>query len=660
MISEDAKAYINKSMTGAGAGQEHVENALRQSVSFLDSTIHHQFEILAQQIPDETALVLPDLPHGKEISESLTYSELNRRADILSEQLLELGVKPDQFIAVFMDRSIEMIVALLGILKAGAAYVPLDPAYPMEKLSFMLEDTHALVLITQSHLVDSFPPHNAHILRMDSGWGTDKSRPDPGWRHRRSATSRLAYINYTSGSTGKPKGVVVPHRGVLRLVNNPNYATLDDTCNILQLAPVSFDAATLEIWGALLNGGRCVLFPYNGIPDPRDLEYVIQKTGITTLWLTASLFNAVIDIHPEALRGVRELLTGGEALSVEHVRKAQKSLPGTQLINGYGPTESTTFTCCYRIPGNLGEDLTSIPIGYPINHTKVYVLDEKMQPKNNGDPGELYIGGDGLAIGYLNRPELTSEKFVPDPFDENGRLYKSGDLVRYLPEGEIEFMGRLDDQIKISGFRVELGEIESNLKKHDAVREAVVLVDTDKAGSKYLIGYVTLNSGKSTNAEGLKDYLKQKLASFMIPRELMILPRIPLNPNGKVDRNAMPKPGSKRSDPTVDFVPAHSETEKTLAAIWCEVLGIDQVGIRDNFFDIGGTSLLSVKIISKIREILNIDVPIVRIYHYPTIELMANFISRGKQTGAYAEAMDRAQKQRTALARRKQAIRRRK
>jgi acyl carrier protein len=304
--------------------------------------------------------------------------------------------------------------------------------------------------------------------------------------------------------------------------------------------------------------------------------------------------------------------------------------------------------------------LKSIPIGYPINHTRVYVLDEKMKPQDPGQPGELYIGGDGLAIGYLNRPELTAEKFVPDPFDKNGRLYKSGDLVRYLPGGAIEFMGRLDDQIKISGFRVELGEIESNLKKHDAVREVVVLVDTDKAGSKYLIGYVTLNSGKSIDAEGLKDYLKQKLASFMIPRELMILPRIPLNPNGKVDRNALPKPGSKRSDPTVDFVPARSETEKALAAIWCDVLGRDQVGIRDNFFDIGGTSLLSVKIISKIREVLDTDIPIVRIYHYPTIELMANFISRGKQTGAYAEATDRAQKQRTAFARRKQAIGRRK
>jgi amino acid adenylation domain-containing protein len=657
-MREDNKAYAHESISETVVMQKHFADRVSQSVSVLDSTIHHNFEVLAQQIPNETALILPDLPHGRQISASLTYSELNRRADLLSRQLVEIGVKADQFIAVFMDRSVEMIVALLGILKAGAAYVPLDPAYPMEKLSFMLEDTNAPVLISQSHLIDSFPAHNAHIICMDTGWGAEKNRRDLRFHHLQSAKSKLAYINYTSGSTGKPKGVVIPHRGVLRLVANPNYATLDDTCNILQLAPVSFDAATFEIWGALLNGGRCVLFPYNGIPDPQDLEHVIKKNEISTLWLTASLFNAIIDINPEALRGVKELLTGGEALSVEHVKKAQKLLPETQLINGYGPTESTTFTCCYRIPRDLDGNLKSIPIGYPINQTKVYVLDEEMRPKDNGDPGELYIGGEGLAIGYLNRPELTSEKFVPDPYDKNGRLYKSGDLVRYLPQGEIEFMGRLDDQIKINGFRVEPGEIESMLKKHDAVREAVVLVATDNAGSKYLTGYVTANSDKSIDAESLKDYLKQKLASFMIPRELMILPRIPLNPNGKVDRNALPKPGSGKSGSSVDFIPAHSETEKALAAIWREVLGIDHVGIRDNFFDIGGTSVLSVKIISKIREILNTDIPIVRIYHYPTIELMANFISRGQQTGAYADAIDRAQKQRNAFARRKQATRR--
>lgn len=636
------------------------EKQSSQATSFLDSTIQHQFEELSRQIPNETAVIFPRLPNGGGSSTSLTYGDLNRRAEILRMQLVEIGIKPNHFIAIFMDRSIEMIIALLGVLKAGAAYVPLDPAYPLEKLSFMLKDTNAGILITQSHLVDYFSSHKTHIICMDANWAATNGQQDFQLHHRKSIPSKFAYINYTSGSTGKPKGVVVPHRGVLRLVNNPNYATLDNTCNILQLAPVSFDAATFEIWGALLNGGRCILFPYNGIPDPNDLEYLVKNYDITTLWLTASLFNVIIDINPSALRGIRELLTGGEALSVEHVQKAQKLLPETQIINGYGPTESTTFTCCYRIPRDLDANLTSIPIGHPIGHTTVHVLDENMQPKSHGEPGELYIGGDGLAVCYLNRPGLTSEKFVPDPFAQNGRLYKSGDLVRFLTGGELEFLGRFDDQIKINGFRVELGEIEFVLKKHDAVREAIVLADTGKTGSKFLTGYVTLKSGKRVDTESLKDYLKTKLATFMVPRELLILEAIPLNPNGKVDRSALPESGSNRSDPSIDFKPARSKTEKLLTTIWREVLCIDRVGIRNNFFDIGGTSILSAKVVSKIKYRLGVDVPIIRIYQYPTIELMANFIDRGKINSAHDEANKSGQRQRAAFSRRKHAIRRRK
>jgi acyl-CoA synthetase (AMP-forming)/AMP-acid ligase II/acyl carrier protein len=397
-----------------------------------------------------------------------------------------------------------------------------------------------------------------------------------------------------------------------------------------------------------------VLFPYNGIPDPKDLDYVIKKNKITTMLLTTTLFNAAVDIVPEALEGVRELLTGGEAASLEHIKKAVKLLPHTQIINAYGPTENSTITSCYRIPNDLDAELNSIPIGTPINYTKVYILDEKKQPVPNGEIGELYIGGDGLAMGYLNRPELTAERFISDPFEKGGRLYKTGDLVRYLPNDEIEYIGRIDDQIKISGFRIEPGEIENVLRKNDTVRDAAVLVHTDKTGSKYLVGYITANADQSIDAESLQNYLKEKLAKFMVPRELIILDRLPINPNGKLDRNALPKPSAERSDPLENYVPARSETETALAEIWCGVLGIDRVGIRNNFFDIGGTSVLSAGLITKIRKRFNIDIPIIRVYHYPTIESMANFISRGKQTGDYAEAKGRAEKQRGSFLKQKQ------
>jgi acyl-coenzyme A synthetase/AMP-(fatty) acid ligase/acyl carrier protein len=428
---------------------------------------------------------------------------------------------------------------------------------------------------------------------------------------------------------------------------------------MLQIGSISFDAATFEIWGALLNGGRLILFPYNGIPDPKDFEHVIKKNKITTMLLTTSLFNAAVDIVPDALKGVRELLTGGEAASIEHIKKAVKLLPQTQIINAYGPTENSTLTTCYRIPKDLDENITSIPIGSPVSCTTVHILNEEQKPVPHGEIGELYTGGDGVALGYLNRPELTAERFIPDPFAKKGCLYKTGDLVRYLPNNQIEYMGRIDDQIKISGFRIEPGEIENVLRKNEAVANAAVLAFTDKTGSKYLVGYVTANNGYRIDTESLRNYLQENLAKFMVPRELIILDRMPINPNGKLDRHALPKPSIERSDPLENYVAPRSETETALAEIWCGVLGIGRVGIRNNFFDIGGTSVLSARLITRIRDRFNIDIPIIRVYHYPTIEAMANFISRGNQTGDYSEAKGRAEKQRAAFLKQKQKRRKR-
>jgi amino acid adenylation domain-containing protein len=426
-----------------------------------DASIHQVFEAQVARSPEAIALIYPAVGQRPEVC--LTYRQLNDRANHLAAHLQQLGVGTETFVAIMMARSVEMMVAILGILKAGGVYVPLDPAYPEDRLAFMLEDTQAPVLLTQSAWADRLSDCAAQRVYLDAGWGSEVSAAAAAAPVSVVHSSNLAYVNYTSGSTGRPKGVAIPHRAVLRLVCGSSYTQLDATRTLLQLAPISFDAATLEIWGALLQGGRCVLFPDSGLPDPQQLGRVIQTYGVTTLWLTAALFNTIVTEAPEALLGVQELLTGGEALSVSHIRLAQERLPGTQLINGYGPTESTTFTCCHRIPAPLAANLTSIPIGTPIANTQIYILDARLQPVPIGVPGELYIGGDGLARGYINRPELTAERFIPNPFgsEANARLYKTGDLVRYLPDGTVEFIGRSDDQVKIRGYRIELGEIEA-------------------------------------------------------------------------------------------------------------------------------------------------------------------------------------------------------
>lgn len=622
-------------------------------VDYPNKSIHQVFEQQVAQTPDAIAVVLSAIAGG---NEQLTYQELNRRADLLAHRLQQLGVEPGTFIAMCMERAIEIIVAMLGILKVGGVYVPLDPAYPQDRLMLMLEDTNAPVLLTQSSLVDRLPVQQAQVLCLDAGWGAD-TQIDQVPLPCHVTSSSLAYINYTSGSTGRPKGVAIPHRGVLRLVFGGNYAQLDAHQNILQLAPISFDAATFEIWGALLHGGQCVLFPGNGIPDPKVLGEVIRNNKVSTLWLTAALFNTIVAEAPEALVGVRELLTGGEALSVAHIRKALELLPETQLINGYGPTESTTFTCCYRIPRQLDE-ITSIPIGRPIANTQVYILDSDLQLVPVGVPGELYIGGDGLAQGYLNRPELTEERFIPNPFcpEPTARLYKTGDLVRYLPDGNIEFIGRKDNQIKIRGYRIELGEIEAILGQHDSVRDVVVIMREDTPGDKRLVGYVTPEKLPLDESQ-LKDYLKQLLPDYMVPAAIVVLDKIPLTPNGKADRRALPIPAKSRE--TKEFVAPNTATEKLLAEIWCAVLGLDRVGIQDNFFDLGGTSILGLQAIARVQKQFGADLKVVKLYQYPTVHSLAKYLGQGEEEQrSYQNVQTRAQQQKAALASRQRPIRR--
>lgn len=452
-----------------------------------DQTVQQLFEAQAAETPEAVAVVFE--------GEGLTYAELNGQANQVAHHLRRRGTGPDVLVGIMMERSVKMVVALLGILKAGGAYAPLDPAYPQERLAFMLRDTDAPVLLTEERLAENLPAHRAQVIRLDADWeriaGESTENPPSA-----ATAESLAYVIYTSGSTGRPKGVAVTHRSIVRLVKNTNYIEFSPREVFLQFAPVSFDASTLELWGPLLNGARLVVFP-TGTPSLEELSQVLREQRVSTLWLTAGLFHQMVDDHLHGLKGVRQLLSGGDVLSVPHVERVLRELPQCQLINGYGPTENTTFTCCYPVPAGvpLGG---SVPIGRPIANTRVYILDSHLQPVPIGVAGELYIGGDGLARGYLGRPELTAERFIPDPFSQEpfsqepgARLYRTGDRVRYLADGTIEFLGRFDHQVKVRGYRIELEEIEAVLSEHGLVEQAVVLAREDVVGDKRLVAYVT-------------------------------------------------------------------------------------------------------------------------------------------------------------------------
>ncbi|EGK86184.1 amino acid adenylation domain protein [Microcoleus vaginatus FGP-2] len=584
-----------------------------------NTCIHHLFEAQAEQTPNAVAAVLG--------SEQLTYRELNHRANQLAHHLQGLGVGPETCVGICVDRSLDILVGLLGILKAGAAYLPLDPAYPQERLTFMLEDAKFPVLLTQQPQVEKLPSHRAKVVCLDTDWEAinRESRENP----ISSVTAdNLAYVMYTSGSTGRPKGVSVIHRGVVRLVKGANYANLAAEEVFLQLAPISFDASTLEIWGSLLNGARLVIFPPH-TPSLEELGQVIQQYQITTLWLTAGLFHLMVDERLEDLKPLRQLLAGGDVLSVPHVQKFLQKIGDCKLINGYGPTENTTFTCCYPItePDQLGN---SVPIGRPITNTQVYLLDSHLQPVPMGVPGELYIGGDGLARGYLNRPDLTEEKFLQNPFsDEPGtRLYKTNDLARYLPNGNIEFLGRIDNQVKIRGFRIELGEIEAVLAQHPTVKETVVTARKDISGNKSLVAYIVSHQEQASTIDELRRFLKQKLPDYMVPGAFVLLEALPLTPNGKVDRRALPAPDQIRKEPEETFVAPRNELELQLTQIWEKVLGVHPISVKDNFFDLGGHSMLAARLFAQIEKKLGRNLPLANLFQAPTIEELARIFSQ--------------------------------
>lgn len=573
----------------------------------------------------------------------LTYRELDEKTNQLAHYLADylFGLTrnvqgPDMpetpLIALSVERSLETVVGVLAILKAGGAYVPIDPDYPTERIRYLLKDCGPPLLLTQSDLKAQFPlekmPPHCHPVFIDEIDldGLPKARPDMSIQ-----VTDLAYINYTSGSTGQPKGVAIPHQAVVRLVKNSNFAQLDSTQTFLQYAPVSFDAATLEIWGALLNGAKLVVMPARQ-KDLASLAKVLRLEEITILWLTSSLFNVMLEEHPDALQVVKQLLTGGETLSVSHIEKAMDLLPGTQLVNGYGPTENTTFTCCYPI--NHQTYTNSIPIGRPIANTTVYIVDENLQPVPVGVPGELVTGGPGLARGYLNRPELTQEKFIEiEIFGKTQRIYRTGDLARLLPSGDIEFLGRMDLQVKLRGFRIELGEIETVLGQLPSIKEAMVTlreVDGDKRLVAYLTGDRSPQAGSLIDPAQVKEGLKALLPDYMIPSTFMVLEKFPLTPNGKADRNALPLPQAE----TIAGDKPATPTEEILAGVWATLLWRETVHRYDNFFDLGGHSLSATRLIARIRDNFQVELPVSAVFEHPRLDELANAIDTANETAS--------------------------
>ncbi|WP_341529459.1 amino acid adenylation domain-containing protein [Nostoc sp. UHCC 0302] len=582
-----------------------------------DKCIHQLFEEQVHHHPDSIALIFGN--------EQITYQELNRRSNKLAQYLQKIGVGSETLVGICIFQSIEMIVGLLGILKAGGAYVPLDASYPQERLKFMLGDAQVSVLLTQEKLLKSFECFLNPIICIDKDWEiiTQENKNNL----ESSVTSNnLAYIIYTSGSTGKPKGVAITHKAVNRLVCNTNYIKLSSSDKIAQASNTSFDAATFEIWGALLNGAQLVGVSKNVILSPQEFALQLQQKEISVLFLTTALFQQIARDALQAFASLRYLLFGGEAVNIRWVKKILQHSAPKHLVHVYGPTENTTFSSYYHIH-ELPELATSIPIGCPINNTQIYILDTYLQPVPVGVIGELYIGGDGLAREYLNHTELTTKHFITNYFSNNSktRLYKTGDLARYLPDGNIEFIGRIDNQVKIRGFRIELSEIEAVLSEHPAVRETVVIADEDIPDNKYLVAYLVLNVVETANlASLLRKFLKEKLPEYMIPTAYVVLESIPLTPNGKVDCRALPRP--KVTFDRYDYVAPRSQLEELLAEIWAKVLVKEQVGVHDNFFELGGHSLLATQLISRIRDTFQIDVTVRNLFEAPTVEQLAKCI----------------------------------
>ena len=576
-----------------------------------DACLHQLIETQATRTPDAIAAV-----SGKR---SITYHELNCRANQLGHYLQKHGVQPEMLVGIYVERSLDLLVGLLGILKAGGAYVPMDPMYPRERLSFMLEDAQAQVLITEQSLVDTFEPGVIHTVCLDSHWGiiSQESRENPDCRAR---PDNLAYVIYTSGSTGKPKGVQISHRALVNFLYSMKCTpglSQDDV--LLAVTTISFDIAGLEIYLPLITGARVVLASKEETVDGERLLQKLNDSNVTIMQATPVSWRLLIAAGWEGNPPIK-VLCGGEAFPRDLAN--QLASRGQSVWNMYGPTETTIWSTVCQIQQGEG----NVSIGRPIANTQVYILDAHLQPTPIGVPGELYIGGDGVSRGYLNRPELNAERFVQDPFSRNpGKtFYRTGDVARYLPDGAIEFFGRIDHQVKIRGFRIELGEIEAELVASPAVKEAVVLVREDHPGDKRLVAYLIPAKESAPSVNMLRGTLQERLPDYMIPTLFVFLDAFPLTPNGKIDRRALPVPDEDRAEDV--HVPPRTPIEQKLTEIWTETLGLERIGVHHNFFECGGHSLLATQVTFRIRQSFGVDLPVRALFESPTVAGLAEAI----------------------------------
>jgi amino acid adenylation domain-containing protein/non-ribosomal peptide synthase protein (TIGR01720 family) len=574
-----------------------------------DKCAHELFEAQVERAPDAVAVTFSD--------QALTYRELNCRANQLARHLQMLGVRPETLVGICVERSFEMMVGILGILKAGGAYVPLDPTYPAERLAFMLEDSQAPFLLTHSSLLAQLPPHTARAICLDSDWPIIAEHPITNYQLP-ITPDNLAYVIYTSGSTGKPKGTLLQHRGLcnLALAYIRDFHLSADS-RVLQFFAFGFDGSVADMFMALLSGATLCLARREELTPGPDLARFLSEKAITTAVLPPSAL-AASDVPADGLPHLQTLVSGGESCTQEIVRRWG---PGRRYINAYGPTETTVAASWYEV--DAWREGANIPIGRPLANTQLYILDKHLQPTPVGVSGELLIGGVGVARGYLNRPELTAEKFIEIRELENSPiLYKTGDLCRYRPDGNVEFLGRLDHQVKIRGFRVEPGEIEAALSQHPAVNEAVVLAREDTPGNHRLVAYVARRGEQTVNTSELRGFLERKLPAYLVPAAFVILDALPVTPNGKVDRKALPAPAQDRPELAGDYVAPQSTAEKTLAEIWTQVLGVKQIGAHDNFFELGGDSILSIQVIARAAQ-AGLRLTPKQLFEHPTIAGLA-------------------------------------
>ncbi|MFF4034390.1 amino acid adenylation domain-containing protein [Streptomyces sviceus] len=556
-------------------------------------------------------------------AERITYRELADRSGRLAAALRGRGVRAGAVVGVLMPRSAEMVVGLLAVLRAGAAYLALDPDDHSSHNARLLADAGATLVVCDASLHDRLPEevatHDPAAVGDEAAVGPAAVTPES-----------VAYVSYTSGSTGEPKGVAVPHRAVARLVREPDWMEIRPDDVFLQVAPVAFDASTLEIWAPLVNGAELVLFA-PGTIDAGELARTLREEGVTVVWMTAGLFHLMVEAHLEAFAGLRHVVAGGDVLAPQHVHRLMTEHPHLTFTNGYGPTENTTFTSCWTSTAAPAEGVP-VPIGRPVRGTSVTVLDANLRPVPVGVRGELYAMGDGLAQGYLGRPGATAERFVPCSYPGRpGRMYRTGDLARWLPSGELEFLGRSDHQVKIQGYRVEPGTVEAQLAADPRVRQAAVVAQTVEGGGKRLIAYVTPVEGPAEQPLELGVLLREALArtlpDHMVPWAVLVRPDLPLGRNGKIDRRALPTATRVPRNVWNDFVPARTALEAEIADIWGALLGIEPIGVEDDFFDLGGHSLLAVDLIDTLRSRLRVDLQARTLYLQPTVaELAENLL----------------------------------